>query len=292
MVGLVPDFKELSDGLRLLDGVLVERAPSIRDALRPGLAEAEVHTLLEGYPHEVPEEMALLYSWHDGASIVDGPERAELFPNAQMLPLGDALGKWNEVVEASRASGRALWDPRWFPMFVGYKWAFWAVRCGPLDGSVIVFDWVDLPDVWAAYDDVSSMIERVVRCWSAGAYRQGPNATVEEDLHKVAQINRELDRKPPDIDQLIADLASGDDHLFSQAIAQVRTRLYPEAVPGLIRMLDMQSRGRMAAVELLGEIGGPEAIASLRRAADADPDDFIRQSARHTLASASTSGPI
>jgi hypothetical protein len=283
MVGLGAELNEFHERLRLLDELLLQKAPSIRAALRPGLDDAKVHALLKGFPHAVPDEVPLLYAWHDGAAIVDEPDRAELFPNAQMLPLEEAIRKWRESLEAGKGSGRALWDPLWFPMFVGYKWLFWAIRSGPGGGSVVVFDWVDLPEVSTAYSDLRSMIERLVRGWSVGAYREGPNASVEQDDRKVAQVNRELDQEPADVDQLIADLGSGDDHLYNQALDRLRTRLYPEAVPGLIRMLDTASGGRIAAVELLGAIDGPEAMACLRRAAEADPDDHIRQMARHTI---------
>jgi len=127
------------------------------------------------------------------------------------------------------------------------------------------------------------MLNVLVRCWSDGAYRQGPNGTVEEDRRAVAAINRVFDPRPVNIDRLIADLSGGDDHLYSQALARLRTRLYPEAVPGLIRMLDKESTGRIAAVELLGAIGGPAAIDKLREVAEKDPDALVRDFSRHTV---------
>ena len=64
----------------------------------------------------------------------------------------------------------------------------------------------------------------------------------------------------------------------------MRTRLYPEAVPGLIRLLkDGSNRGRLSAAELLGDIGDRAATDALRRSAELDPDPLIRGMAVRSL---------
>jgi hypothetical protein len=206
-----------------------------------------------------------------------------------MLPLAESLRKWSEAEDLSRANDPPLWNPYWFPVFIGYKSVFWVVDCAPGAGQIIAFDWVDLPEVWMAYDDVNSMVDRVVRCWTAGAYRQGSSASVEEDARMVAAINRELEGgPPPDFGRLIAELASGDDHLYTQARRRLLTQLSPEAVPYLIDLLETQSKGRRAAVELLGAIGGADAMAYLRRVAESDPDERLRSFALRTIKAATS----
>lgn len=278
-----PDGGRLRVTLDLLDEILLARAPDLHRVLRPGLNGHQIQDFLEPFRYDVPDVVRVLYSWHDGAELVDGPQRAELFPNAEMLPLSDAIRTWSEVVEAGRAGGRNLWDPHWLPLFAGYKWAFWVVDCGQLQGPVKVFDWVDLPETWTAYADLGDMSARVLQCWSDGAYRQGSNATVDEDRHKAAAINRAMDQPPADIDRLIADLATGTGSRYGNALALLRTRLYPDAVPGLIHLMNSKSRGRIAAAELLGWIGGREALECLERVSELEPDDHIRDYARHAL---------
>jgi hypothetical protein len=200
-----------------------------------------------------------------------------------MLPLREVMAKRAEGLEADRLHSPAAWKSSWLPLFVGYQWKYWVVDCAQLHGPVITFDWVDLPETSIAHESFSLMLNVLVRCWSDGAYRQGPNGTVVEDRRAVAAINREFDARPADIDQLMADLSGGDDHVYSQALARLRTRLYPEAVPGLIRMLDKESTGRIAAVELLGAIGGTAAMDKLREVAEKDPEALVRDFSRHTV---------
>ena len=228
--------------------------------------------------HEVPGDLIELYRWHDGCEVVDGPERAQIFPGAQMLPLDEAM-----TVRGNGIDAETGWEPRWLPLFAGYESTYWAVDCSMPDPPVIRFDWLDLPEVWRAYDSLRGMLTAVIACWSRDAYRQGPQASVEDDPRAVAEIIRSLDSSTPDIDGLVRGLASADDHEYSQSLGWLRTRLYPEAIPALIRTLDTETRGRMAAVELLGAIGGTEALAKLGDLADRDRDASVRAYARRLL---------
>lgn len=273
----------IESSLGLLDTLLRQRAPSISSALRPPLGALELQNLLEPWGYRLPDEAAALYRWHDGCEFVDGTNRAQLFPGGEMLPLHEAIEKRNEASDADRLHSPQGWKSTWFPLFVGYQWRYWVVDNALPDSPVISFDWVDLPETWGAYESLKLMLNAIVSCWNKGAYREGPHASVEEDRRAVAEINRELDGDSPDVNGLVASLAGTGDHNFSQALARLRTRLYPEAVPALIRLLDTESRGRIAAVELLGAIGGPQATAKLRHLADSDPEDLVRDFARHTL---------
>lgn len=239
---------------------------------------AQISRLLAPIGHGVPGDLLELYRWHDGCEVVDGSERAQIFPGAQMLPLGEAMTHRSNGLEADVG-----WQPGWLPFLAAYESTYWAIDFSLPDPPVIRFDWLDLPEVWQAYDSIGAMLKTVVACWSRDAYRQGPLASVEEDRRAVAEITRGLDSSTPDIDGLVRGLASADDHVFSQSLGWLRTRLYPQAIPALIRALDTETRGRIAALELLGAIGGSEAAAKLRDVADRDPDGQARAYARRLL---------
>lgn len=265
--------------LDLLSELLRSKAPSVSDALRPGLEAGQISRLLAPIGHGVPGDLIQLYRWHDGCEVVDGAERAQIFPGAQMLPLDEAMTHRDNGLDAE-----AGWKPGWLPIFAGYESTYWAIDCSFPDPPVIRFDWLDLPEIWRAYDNIRGMLAAVIACWSRDAYREGPHASVEEDPRAVAAIQRGLDvSAAPDIDGLVRGLASTDDHVYSQSLGWLRTRLYPEAVPALIRAVDTETRGRMAAVELLGAIGGPNAIAKLSDLADRDQDANVRAYARRLL---------
>jgi HEAT repeat protein len=70
----------------------------------------------------------------------------------------------------------------------------------------------------------------------------------------------------------------------SKALYILRTRRYPGAVPNLIRLISRgNERGRIAAAELLGDLGDPTACEPLRRAAAQDSNGLVKDLARKSL---------
>jgi len=133
------------------------------------------------------------------------------------------------------------------------------------------------------------MFESVIRRWRSGAFRQGELGTVEADARAVAAVYRAEDGELPDLTRILKDLNEGPEQTYIDALGLLRTRLYPEAFPGLMGLLETGSvRGRRAASELLGAIGPREAATALRRAADADPDDVVRLLAKKSLSELDT----
>jgi hypothetical protein len=151
-------------------------------------------------------------------------------------------------------------------------------------GSILYVDFVELPEVILEYSDLGAMATAVLRGWQEGAYWQGDHGDVLEDPRKVAALYRDGDLGPADTDALLRDLADGPPDAYTHALVRMRTRLYPEAVPGLIRLLKHGSnRGRLSAAELLGDIGDRAATNALRRSAELDPDPLIRGMAVRSL---------
>lgn len=260
------------------------KAPTLAKALRPGLTGPKIAALLGDFPHALPELVKTLFSWHDGADIVEGPYRAEMFPGGQMLPLDVGLSKWNQAIEGDRRAGRSLWNRAWLPLFQDDRGALRVVSLQGNTGSILFVDFVELPETVLEFSDLGAMAEALLKRWKAGAYRRGDHGDVLEDPRKVAALYREGDFGPVDIDGLLHDLADGLPEVQTQALVRMRTRLYPVAVPGLIRLLTGGSyQGRLYAAELLGDIGDPAAIGPLRRTAEFEPDLTIRGMAVRSL---------
>ena len=108
---------ELRHSLERLDEAIKSRAPEIYRALRPGLDKRQIRDAFRVLSFDVPDIVGAFYAWHDGADLVSGPDRAELFPNAQMLPLVEMMRTRTEVFEAHKDTGENPWDLRWLPMF-------------------------------------------------------------------------------------------------------------------------------------------------------------------------------
>jgi HEAT repeat protein len=98
-------------------------------------------------------------------------------------------------------------------------------------------------------------------------------------------MRRSEDPEPPDVDQLVRDLAMRQqwEADFLRSLRLLRTRLYPEAVPGLVAMLTEGNANRFYAIELLGSIGDRAAIQVLRAAGDRDRDPTTRTYAQKVL---------
>ena len=95
--------------LEALERVLAEKAPVILASLRPGLPSPELEEITLRHGFHLPSEVAALYAWHDGASLVGDSDRAELFPGAQMLPLTDALTRRFDGIAADRLHDPTGW---------------------------------------------------------------------------------------------------------------------------------------------------------------------------------------
>ena len=79
-------------------------------------------------------------------------------------------------------------------------------------------------------------------------------------------------------------LDQGPPEAYTDALRLMRLQLYPEAVPGLLRMLQSGTdQGRWAAAELLGWIGDRAAVSPLTSAAVTDRNEIVRVLARNAL---------
>jgi len=201
-----------------------------------------------------------------------------------MLPLDVGLSKWNQAIEGDKRARQSLWNPAWLPLFQDDRGALRVVPVSGNSGSILFADFVELPETVMEFSDLGDMAATLLKRWQAGAYRQGDHGDVLEDPRKVAALFREGDFAPVVIDTVLRDLADGSPEAQTQALVRMRTRLYPDAVAGLIRLLKGGSyQGRLYAAELLGDIGDRAAIGPLRNSAEHDPDPLIRGMAARSL---------
>jgi hypothetical protein len=190
-------------------------------------------------------------------------------------------------MEGNRQEERVIWDPRWLPLTNDGKDAYHALDCGDGRGRVVSFFYVDLdlPGGPAAeFSGLPDMVAALTRRWRAGVYWQAGGHVAGDD-RAVAAMRRSEDPEPPDVDQLVRDLAMRQqwEADFLRSLRLLRTRLYPEAVPGLVAMLTEGNANRFHAIELLGSIGDRAAIPALRAAGDRDRDPTTRTYAQKVL---------
>jgi HEAT repeat protein len=216
--------------------------------------------------------------------VVEGPYRTEIFPGGQMLPLDVGLAKRSQALEGDLRARQSLWSPAWLPLFQNDQGQLHVISTGGDQGPILLIDFVELPVTVVEFPDLGAMASALLQRWRTGAYQEGEQGAVLEEPRIMAALYRDADFGPVDIDQLLRDLADGSPDEYSQALLRMRTRLYGEAVPGLITLLQGPSRrGRISAAELLGDIGDSLATGALKRSAEDDTDPLIRAMAVRSL---------
>jgi hypothetical protein len=274
----------MNEALRLLEVELRRLAPTISAALRPGMDADRVRAVLGPLPQPVPPELVELYAWHDGAADVVSGSRAQLFPGGGWLPLADAMKVWIDAMEVNGREDRIVWDSRWLPITSDGRDEYHVVECGVGQGRVVGLHYVDLPQGWwPEHTGLLDMVRALTHRWAAGAYWES-GAVVDYDQRRLAALLRAEDREPPDVDQIVRDLATGPEPDFRRALRRLGTRLYPEAVPALIAVLEDPGNTRhFYAIELLGAIGDAAAIPALQAAAEHDAEVHVRQYAQRVM---------
>ncbi len=157
----------MRQALGILDDEMRRRAPAVARALRPGLSEARLQEILTAFPHSVPEQVRLLYRWHNGTAELPGGH-AYLFLAAQWLPLQEVVKIWGGAQEGYRLGGRSVWDSRWLPIFTDGADGYDVAVCGDGSGAMLTFFFVDLPQTWSDFRDLRSLVEALARRWTAG----------------------------------------------------------------------------------------------------------------------------
>jgi hypothetical protein len=265
--------------LRSLEAELVRSAPGSAAALRPGLDAISIDGLLSNVPKPVPTEVHDLYSWHDGTEPTWGAVRAELFTTGPMLPLEEATAHRTAFLDQG-----VDWDPRWLPLFGDEHGYFHAVVCGKGGGALITASFIDLPQFEIEYLSLPQFLESLLRRWRAGVYHATVNGGVDADYRALAAIRRQEDGFDVDVQALVSHLADRDEEVWLRALHRLRSRLYPEAVPGLIMMLgDPDAARTWYVIELLGAIGDPAAVPALEQMTANDADDRLRRHAAKAL---------
>jgi len=115
----------------ILTTTLLERFYAALDAqqmpiatvLAPGLSDAEIDELTAPLGIALPDELRLLWKWHDGVNAPPPPRDANygLGPDRWFAPLSkmvEACITWREIA-AEVSETMQTWEPTWFPVVLG-----------------------------------------------------------------------------------------------------------------------------------------------------------------------------
>lgn len=137
--------------------------PHLRSHLQPGYDAATVQRICST-PYHLPEEVYILYAWHNGMEEVADDPWEELFHYHTFLPLEAAATTY----QAWQALGPDHYDPRLFPLFT-FMGEYYAIYCSeePTIHGPIAFVYQGVGQV---YDSLTHMLQAIAACYTAGAY--------------------------------------------------------------------------------------------------------------------------
>jgi len=184
---------------------------------------------------------------------------SELLPGLRFNSLDTAVAQCkSEIKELSE--GLDSWELDWFPVFES-EGCTQFVRCGAVERGGLWYTCPEFNDLGWLADTVQDWVEWCVRVYEEGAIYLDANMGRSIDRHKSADILRDLETGPPDVESLVKALI-GDDQLRKQ---KARGRLvayqYPEAIEPLLQLLGKQDHEVVVdAAKILGSSGRPETI--------------------------------
>lgn len=171
----VADTRLVADLRRVLDEVdewfRTER-PDLYSRLRPGLAMERIRGL-EGSlaPYFLPEDLVVLYSWHDGWDAVAEGDYVRFLSDMPFNSLEEAVEQyisWCSLIPQMEPEV-GIWHPLWFPAFLDQSGEFVELQPqgGQPAGRVFTFH---SHDGWVSprYDSVASLFETTLAAWRRG----------------------------------------------------------------------------------------------------------------------------
>ena len=178
--------------LNRFEAVLQEKAPSVAEALRPGLSEGEIATLETEYNVQLPEDMRLLYQWHNGIPWNSGPS---ITPLHEFYPLEHALKQRAELASQMKAAGDSMtrmMEPTlsWIPIFqdaAGDGYYFDPERAA--DEGAIFDNFRETAD-YMFFPSIKNVIAGFVECYDKEHYFIGTDGRVDGDFEAAGKVWR------------------------------------------------------------------------------------------------------
>lgn len=149
----------------------------------------------------IADEVREYFRWCNGLRH-DRVTEIELFPNAVMLSLDEALADYRRLTAmAASVSAQtglpadAVWKAGWLPLFrhpAGGEYhvtlAGKPAKAAPIFSVAIEDPEAALP----AFDSLTTLVQTITACYRAHAWRACADGTVSEDRSRAGEIIREL----------------------------------------------------------------------------------------------------
>ena len=194
-----------------LESVLKTNAPQVLTTLQPGISQGEIGRLELQYHVQLPDDIAAIYEWRDGAGAMDTTNYLDFIPIHRFVPLEKMLKE-----KADEAKGQATATPlqkavsrtltgfrdNWYCLFDdgtsnGY---FFDPTRKPAEGAVFS-GYVEDND-YTFFPSPENLMAGIAKCYEEGAFRIKPEKPLQldEDFDQAAKIWKEFganNQEPP-----------------------------------------------------------------------------------------------
>jgi cell wall assembly regulator SMI1 len=176
--------------LNRFEAVLKKKAPSVAEALQPGLSEAEIAKLEAEYNVQLPEDLRLLYQWHNGIPWNSGPT---ITPLHEFYPLEHALKKHAELarqMEASDDNVTRMLEPTlsWIPLFQDAAGDGYTYDPKRVAEQGAIFDNFMETAEYTFFPSIKNVIAGFVECYDKDYYFIGTDGRVDGDFEAAGKV--------------------------------------------------------------------------------------------------------
>ncbi|QIZ73022.1 HEAT repeat domain-containing protein [Oxynema aestuarii] len=289
---------ELTDALNRILSWIEQYKPWLVDYLQPGLSKNEIDELVKNLPVKVPPELYELYQWRNGAVKGDlCKETAWIFENWTFKPLQEVLQIGQILYYGCLANSKAE---------SGYKLNYFSIFYppqGPQQGvitmsrinkefhyPVIFLDFEVWPETIKKYASLTSMMLTMAECYETGAYYHDAEAYERSYIasypERVRQIWRNYNSKLGEL--AVKNLKKFQPitweilELFSDEFVEFKSLETVKILSNAIQQSSQQNNDLSIimmfitrAIEILGELGDPQALPDLIKILNPE-SDFCR----------------
>ena len=182
-----------------LDEWFASERPDLYPRLRPGLSQDEIRDLEHGLaPYRLPEDLIILYSWHDGWDEIAQGDYSEFLPDMPFNSLEEAVEQytsWCSLIGEVEPE-ISIWHRLWFPAFLRQSGEFVELQPQPGQPAGLVWSFHSHDGVvYPTYSSVAALFGTTLALWRSGLMPlNGP--TFPDGFHAfVASLNPET-RQP------------------------------------------------------------------------------------------------
>jgi cell wall assembly regulator SMI1 len=189
--------ESMPDILAHLESILQTNAPHVLAQLQPGLSADAIAKLEQQYHVQIPDEIKLIYEWHDGSANTSNRLSDDFIPIHRFPSLEETLtektleGKGDTIMQRAAYHIFVAHRDSWICLFDdGSGNGYWFdPRRKPSEGAV--FSQFTEDNSFEFFPSAKNLMAGVAKCYESGAFHVKPGSSppeLDENFDKSGKI--------------------------------------------------------------------------------------------------------